>query len=103
MKQICRFCKGRDVGKVIQGLAPDINQMLKTHVVPNAASDVVYNQLMELEQVGVRINDDFDMLMIARGLKQLTNEKGALNPNGGTGSSQGPTPVAPSGVTSVSE
>ena len=102
MLQICRFSVARDVGQTIEGLAPDINAMIKTHLIPNAASDVVYNQLVELEQIGVRVNDDFDLLMVMRGLKQL-GEKGAVSPNGGTGSSQGVTPVAPNGVTNVSE
>lgn len=101
MKQICKFDKARDVGQVIEGLAPDINVMLKTHVVPTSASDVVYNQIQELKDVGVRINDDFDALMIARGLRQLGEAN--LNPNNGMGSSQGVQPVAPAGVTSVSE
>lgn len=101
MKQICKFDKSRDVGRVIEGLAPDINSMLKTHVVPSSASDVVYNQIEELKDIGVRINDDFDALMIARGLRKLGESN--LNPNNGTGSSQGVQPVAPSGVTNVSE
>ena len=102
MIQNCKFDLSRDIGQTLQGLAPDINRMLETHVVPSGTEEVVYNQLTELEQIGVRINDDFDLLMIARGLKQL-GDNASLNPNGGTGSSQGPAPVASAEVTNVSE
>lgn len=103
MKQTCRFCCARDCGKVLEGLAPDINKLIETHQVPASGVDVAYNQLEEISQVGVRINDDFDMLMVMRGMKSLSKDSGAPISNQGTGSSQGPAPVAPQGVTSVSE
>lgn len=101
MRQKCEFNSARDVGKTLQGLAPDINAMIKTHTIPDSSGTEVYNQLAELSQIGVRINDDFDAIMISRGLKQLGER--SIAPNGGTGSSQGVQPVAPAGATPVTE
>lgn len=99
MKQECPFCKTRDVGKTIQGLAPDINEMIATHTIPESSSEVVYNQLEELADVGVRISDDFDMLMIMRGLDSLKG-KGVNLVNG---SSQGPLGVETNAAPAASE
>lgn len=82
------FNPSRDVGKVILGLAADINQMIETHSIPATGEDVSYNGIENIEEVGNRVDDVFDGLMIARQFHD-----GPISPNGGTGSSQGVAPV----------
>lgn len=80
-----------DLGTVIVGLNVDINNMIETHSIPASASDVVYNDIDNIEDVGERIDDVFDGIMIARQFEQ-----NLPSPNSGTGASQG---VAPSAIT----
>lgn len=86
-----KFDPKKDVGLVIVGLSVDINNMIETHSIPATSADVVYNDISEIEDVGSRIDDTFDGIMIARAFKQSLP-----SPNSGTGSSQGVAPVAPS-------
>lgn len=78
-----------DLGTVIVGLDVDINNMIETHSIPATASDVVYNDIDKIEDVGERIDDTFDGIMIARQFEQSLP-----SPNSGTGSSQGVAPTA---------
>lgn len=84
MRQICKFNKKKDVGKVILGLAPDLQAMIDSHNIPETSAEVIYNQIEDVKGVGVRINDDFEAIMLSRvlhaGIAGLEN-------NGGTASS----------------
>lgn len=84
MIQVCKFDKKRDRGKVIKGLAPDIQAMIDSHNIPSTSSDVVYNQIEDVKGVGVRINDEFEGIMLSR---MLNAGIAGLESNGGTGSS----------------
>lgn len=86
-----KFNPSLDLGTVIVGLSVDINNMIETHSIPATASDVVYNDIDNIEEVGERIDDTFDGIMIARAF-----ESNLPSPNSGTGASQG---VAPSATT----
>lgn len=86
-----RFNPELDLGTVIVGLNVDINDMIETHSIPATAADVVYNDIDNIEDVGERIDDTFDGIMIARKFEQELP-----SPNSGTGSSQS---VAPSVAT----
>lgn len=83
MIQICKFDKKRDVGKVIPGLFPNIDELIDTHKVTDNSAQVVYNGIQEIEKVGVRINNEFDAIMLSRALKQA-----GLVANQGHGSTQ---------------
>lgn len=83
------FNPERDLGTVIVGLNVDINDMIETHSIPATAADVVYNDIDNIEDVGERIDDTFDGIMIARRFEQELP-----SPNSGTGSSQGVAPTA---------
>lgn len=89
MVRECKFNKNTDVGLVFEGLAPDINDLIENHKIGNVSSDVVYNEISKIEEVGCRINDDFDLYKY---YKQF-NDKFRTEANGGTGSSQGPLKV----------
>lgn len=85
-----KFDTSRDVGRVILGLAADINEMIETHSIPAIAAEVVYNDIDDIDDVGNRVDDVFDGIMLSRSLGDSIP-----TPNGGTGSSQGPAPVSP--------
>ena len=85
-----KFDTSRDVGRVILGLAADINEMIETHSIPATAEEVNYNGIEDVDEVGTRVDDVFDGIMIARAMRDSLPSS-----NGGTGSSQGPAPVAP--------
>lgn len=93
-----RFNPERDLGTVIVGLNVDINDMIETHSIPATASDVVYNDIDNIEEVGERIDDTFDGIMIARRFEQELP-----SPNSGTGSSQGVAPTVTNPTDSPSE
>lgn len=59
----------RDQGFVIEGLGVDVNNLLETNMVPDTQTDVFYNELSDVESVGVRINDDFEAMMVMRKYK----------------------------------
>jgi len=65
----------RDVGQVIPGLWPDINAMIETNTIPGTMSETMHNGLMELQEVGVRINDDFDAIIMARKFHSLKEQQ----------------------------
>lgn len=96
MIQICKNSPTKDVGKVIPGLFPDIDDLLENHKIGDTSAQVVYNQLSEIAQVGFRINDDFDAIVLSRALKS------GLQPNQGHGSSQQAGSSAPVGSSDVS-
>lgn len=89
MIEIPKFDASRDVGRVIHGLAADINEMIETHSIPATVGEVSYNGIEDIEDVGNRVDDVFDGIMLSRSLGDAIP-----TPNGGTGSSQGPVPVA---------
>lgn len=83
MIQICKFDKKRDIGKVIPGLFPNIDELIDAHKVTDNSAQVIYNGIQEIEKVGIRINDEFDAIMLSRALKQA-----GLVANQGHGSTQ---------------
>lgn len=84
----CKFDKDRDLGLVFKGLSPDINALITDGKVSGTPQNVIYNQMSELEDIGVRFNDDFDMYKYYKSFNEAMN----LQSNMGTGSSQ---PIAP--------
>ena len=87
-----------DLGTVIVGLNVDINNMIESQSIPATAADVVYNDIDNIEDVGERIDDTFDGIMIARQFEQSLP-----SPNSGTGSSQGVAPTATNPAATPSE
>lgn len=77
MIQVCKFNKESDLGVVIHGLSPDINAMIESGVVPDNCADVVYNQISAIEEVGCRVSDTFDAIILQRSfLAQSKSYKG---------------------------
>lgn len=92
-KKACSTFYGKNVippctlGVTLPSLSVDINQIIETQTIPNDLTEVVYNDLKEINQVGFRVNNDFDLLMIAKGFKSLNV---GLQSNVGTAASQQP-------------
>lgn len=70
MFQEYKFDKSKDRGVVIEGLAPDLNKMIETGIVPDSGSDIVYNQLENIEDIGCRVSDVFQAMVMQ---KQMLN------------------------------
>lgn len=93
MRRANRTFYGRNIippctlGITLPGLAVDINQIIQTQTIPNDVTEVVYNDLKEISQVGFRVNNDFDLIMIAKGFKSLNI---GLQSNVGTAASNQP-------------
>ena len=77
----------RTLGVTLPGLAVDVNQIIQTQTIPSDVTEVVYNDLKEISQVGFRVNNDFDLMMIAKGFKSLNI---GLQSNVGTAASNQP-------------
>ena len=75
MKQKCKFNNKKDLGTVIEGLCPDKNAMIESHVIPASMSDVVYNELSDIQTVGNRVDDDFDAIQVNRYLHDISTEE----------------------------
>lgn len=76
MIQECKFDKSRDLGVTIHGLSPDLNMMIETGTVPDSEAEVIHNQLSSLEEVGCRVSDKFEAIMLQRSyLSQLKHGK----------------------------
>lgn len=88
------FDKERDMGKVIPDLYTDVEDLIVNHKISDTTAQVVYNELSDIKSVGIRVNDDFDAIVISRALRS------GINANQGTGSSQPAGSSAP--VSSVS-
>ena len=71
-----------DIGKTIQGLSVDLQSVYESHKVPPHSVEVIYNQIQDLKEVGFRIDDTFDGIMLSR------LQAAGLETNAGTGSSQ---------------
>lgn len=94
---ISNFDKDKDLGLVFKGLSPDINALITDGKVSGTPQNVVYNQMSELEDVGVRFNDDFDMYKYYKSF----NDAMRLQSNQGTGSSQPVAPILPAPAPSL--
>lgn len=80
MIQECKFDKSRDLGVTIHGLSPDLNKMIESGTVPDSEAEVVHNQLCSLEEVGCRVSDKFEAIMLQR--SYLSQAKHGKDDNG---------------------
>ncbi|UPW36480.1 hypothetical protein [Sigmofec virus UA08Rod_4577] len=58
-------------GRVIPNLGVDINKLIETNTVPDTHAEVIYNELSEIESVGIRVNDNFKAMALTQGYKKL--------------------------------
>ena len=88
---------GSDRGPAFEGLAVNINEIIEHHTITDSMQEVSSNELERIEDIGFRVNEDFDMFRI------LKSQLGVKAANVGTGSSQGPMPQATSPATPPAE
>lgn len=70
MRQKCSFNKMTDIVAFRPGCAPDLNLAISTGIVPDSSSDNLYNS-MEIDDVGHRIEDSFDVLEYDKAYSRL--------------------------------
>ena len=75
MFQEYKFDKTRDRGVVIEGLAPDLNKMIETGLVPDSGTDIVYNQLENIEDIGCRVSDVFQAMVMQKQMLTSLNKE----------------------------
>lgn len=100
MKQICRFCKERDLGEVVPGLAVDLEKAIETGVVLDTGVLEQHNDINDPNSVVTRVRDTFHAL----DLQKAYLEAGKINPNTSlSGSNEHSTTSVSSGETSSTE
>lgn len=62
MRQICKFCKGRDIVQTVPGLGVDVNSAIATGVIQDTSATVFHNMMKELGEVGMVARDPFDII-----------------------------------------
>lgn len=73
MRQKCTFNKKTDISAFRPGCAPDLNLAISTGIVPDSSSENLYNS-MEIEDVGHRIEDSFDVLEYDKAYSKLKSK-----------------------------
>lgn len=71
-----------DLGTIIDGLAPDLNKMIQSGLVPDSASEIVYNQLDDIKSIGYRVNDVFEAIMLQRHYTKCAQDAQKSTPEG---------------------
>lgn len=80
--RVCKNDPTTDLGTIIDGLAPDLNKMIESGVVPDSASEIVYNQLDDIKSVGYRVNDVFEAIMLQRHYSKCAQDAKDSTPEG---------------------
>ena len=78
MFQNCQFNKATDIVATNPTLGVDIKGAIRNGVVKDTSATVFYNQQMELSEVGERVRDEFDPVLMAgtiRTYRQKRTEK----------------------------
>lgn len=75
MFQEYKFDKSKDRGVVIEGLAPDLNKMIETGLVPDSGTEIVYNQLENIESIGCRVSDVFQAMVMQKQMLSSLNKE----------------------------
>lgn len=65
MIQICKFNKVTDIVATNPTLGVDLKGAIRNGVVKDTSATVFYNQQKELSDVGTRVRDEFDPVLMA--------------------------------------
>lgn len=79
MRQSCKFCKERDLGQVVPGLAVDLEKAIETGVVLDTGVVEEYNNIDSPTNVVTRVQDVFH----AMELKKAYLQAGKISPDSG--------------------
>lgn len=83
MRQTCKFCKERDLGQVVPGLAVDLEKAIETGVVLDTGVLEEFNNIDSPTNVVTRVQDVFH----AMELKKAYLQAGKITPDSGTSGS----------------
>lgn len=76
----CSYNPKKDVGETVVGLSIDVFESVKTGVVMPASKESFYNALDEIEKVGRRVKDIFDVMeaqgILSKQISESTAESG---------------------------
>lgn len=67
MKQVCKFCKGKDIVQVVPGLGVDVNSAVETGIIKDTSATVFHNMMKELGEIGMVARDPFDIIEYEHG------------------------------------
>lgn len=71
MKQKHKFNKTIDIVRFQPGCAPDLNLAISSGVIPDTTSEALYNGLENLNDIGSRVRDPFDVIEYDRAYTRL--------------------------------
>lgn len=71
MKQICLSRKKVDIIAFQPGCAPDLNLAITSGVIPDTTSETSYNGLDDVQDIGRRVSDPFDVIEYDRAYSRL--------------------------------
>ena len=66
MRQTCKFCKERDLGQVVPGLAVDLEKAIETGVVLDTGVVEEYNNIDSPTNVVTRVQDVFHAMELKK-------------------------------------
>lgn len=80
MVTICVFDPVRDIKETVNGLSIDVFESVQTGVVMPASKESFYNALDEIDKVGKRVRDIFDVMeaqgILSKQISESTAESG---------------------------
>lgn len=80
MVTICIFDPVRDIKETVNGLSIDVFESVQTGVVMPASKESFYNALDEIDKVGKRVRDIFDVMeaqgILSKQISESTAESG---------------------------
>ena len=66
MKQVCKFCAGRDIVDVVPALGVDVHNAIETGIIQDTSAKVFHNMMQELGEIGQVARDPFDIIEYER-------------------------------------
>lgn len=74
MRQICKFNDVRDITPTNPALDPDVFGSIRAGIVKDTATTTFYNMQTDPSEVGVRVNDLFDVIEYENALRLYRRE-----------------------------
>ena len=71
MKQICKYVPGRDIAETVPGLAVNIPESMDYNRIKDTSVPSSYNGQSQLEDVGSRIAEPFDVIEYDRAYTRI--------------------------------
>ena len=66
MKQICKFCLGKDISETVPNLGVDLESAIDKGIIEDKSASVFHNMMSDLSEVGPVVRDQFDIIEYER-------------------------------------